>query len=108
VSRFLIFGLIAGVIGAVVAQGKGRSWPLWFLLCAVFPFLLVVVIILPPALSRGVTKRCPHCAEIISSQAQVCKYCGRDLPIEMVQCPSCGKYVPDDEYCVECRKRIRR
>jgi MFS family permease len=106
-SRFLIFGIVAGVIGAIVADRKGRSWPVWFLLCALFPFLLIIVIMLPPVLARGLTKKCPHCAEIIKNEASVCKYCGKDLPIEMVQCPGCGKFVPDGDYCIECNRSLK-
>jgi hypothetical protein len=106
-SRLFLFSLVAGAIGAVVAERKGRSWPLWLLLCALFPFLLIVVIMLPPALARGLTKKCPYCAEIIRHEATVCKYCGKDLPIEMVQCPGCGRFVPDGENCSECRRPLR-
>jgi len=35
--------------------------------------------------SKGYTKRCPHCAEIIKEDAIVCKHCGRELPIEMIK-----------------------
>jgi len=26
------------------------------------------------------TKKCPHCAELVKTEATVCKHCGRDLP----------------------------
>jgi hypothetical protein len=107
VSRLIIINLIAGIIGAVVAERKGRNWPLWLVLCILFPFMLVVILFLPPVLARGVAKRCPHCAEIVRHEATVCKHCGKDLPLEMVQCPSCGKFVPDADYCMECRKALR-
>lgn len=32
----------------------------------------------PPAYDT----RCPHCADPVSSEARVCRHCGRDLPAE--------------------------
>ena len=105
-SRFFVINLIAGVIGAVAAERKGRSWPLWLVLCILFPFMVVVILFLPPVLADRITKRCPHCAEIVKHEATMCKHCSKDLPIEMVQCQSCGKFVPDTDYCMECRKAL--
>jgi hypothetical protein len=35
--------------------------------------------------SKGYTKKCPYCAEIIKEDAIVCKHCDREQPIEMVK-----------------------
>ena len=30
-------------------------------------------------LSRGIARKCPHCAEIIRFEARVCRFCGREV-----------------------------
>lgn len=106
-SRLLVLSLAAGVIGAIVADRKGRSWLAWGVICALFPVAILLVVMLPPVYSQGVTKQCPHCGEILRHGAASCKRCGRQLPIEMVQCGNCGKYVPEGDYCPECNKSLR-
>lgn len=29
--------------------------------------------------SRGDSKKCPHCAELIKAEANVCRFCGREV-----------------------------
>lgn len=75
--RYAILFAIAGLAGAIIARPKGRSPILWFILCAIAPPLVIAIALLPPVVSRGFTKKCPHCAEIIKEDATVCKYCGQ-------------------------------
>jgi predicted amidophosphoribosyltransferase len=52
------------------------------LLFALLLFLLAVLIvarIIRGAIHFASTKRCPHCAERVKIDANVCKHCGRDV-----------------------------
>jgi hypothetical protein len=105
-SRLLFFSIVAAVIAIIVASQKGRNWAFWGIASFFFPFIAIVLLFLPSVLTKGFTKKCPHCAEIIKHDAIVCKHCKRELTIELVQCPNCGKYVPDRDYCTECHRSL--
>lgn len=74
--RYIILIVVAGIVGAMLARTKGRSRLLWFILCAILPLLVIAILLLPPVVAKGVTKKCHHCAEIIKEDAVFCKYCG--------------------------------
>ena len=85
--EFLIAWFLLALIPALIAQKKGRSLGLWwFYGFMLFPVALVHSLIMKAdaatierqQLSQGMRK-CPHCAELIKKQANVCRYCGRDM-----------------------------
>lgn len=106
-SRLLVF-FLAGLAGALIADRKGRDSLLWFALCLFFPPLLFLLMLLPFKLSGGRTKQCPHCGRVLPAKETVCRYCRKELPIEMVQCPSCGSFVPDKGYCIKCHRELKQ
>ena len=81
---WLILWLILGIIPAVVAASKGRSFFLWLLYgLLIWPIALVHIIVVPdPAeIEDGRNReRCPFCSEQILKTAIVCPNCQRDLP----------------------------
>jgi len=83
---YFISGAVIGLIPAFIASSKGRSFMLWWWYgAALFLFAMIHAIIIKPTEENQLEsggRRCPHCAEIIKRQANVCRFCGRDVPVE--------------------------
>jgi uncharacterized paraquat-inducible protein A len=82
-----LLAVLLGLIPAVIAKGKGRSFGLWWfygaaLFIVALPHSLImkanIQAIEDQQLSEGMQK-CRHCAEFIKADAKVCRYCGRDV-----------------------------
>ncbi len=119
----LLFAVLLGLIPAVVAQRKGHSFIGFWIYGA-----LLLIVALPHALlmkanAKGIEARqlkeggrkCPHCAEVIKSEALVCRFCGRDVPQEpkpvhvvqargeAIRCLGCGSEMsPFNITCPQC------
>jgi len=64
------------------------------------------------AIAGGSMRRCPFCAELVKSEAIVCKHCGKDLPPMPVEEKKTIQIDPDDPYapwdCIACGNHNER
>lgn len=115
---WIITWLICGFICSVIAGAKGRSASMYFLtglilgplgivLCAVIPANVAQVE--RDAVQLGNLRKCPFCAELVKTEAIVCKHCSRDLEPVTIKSPSfktcqrCGEtYSATLERCNYC------
>lgn len=83
--EIVIIAILIGLIPAVIAKDKGKSFGLWwFYGAALFIVALPHALLMKPdsdaierrQLAQGM-KKCPDCAELIKADARVCKHCGR-------------------------------
>ena len=105
--NMFLLTLVAGVAGALIADKKGRNWIFWGAVCAIFPFMVILVLLLSNKQRLGMMVKCPFCGGPTAQGSAFCGRCGREMPIELVRCPNCGKYVPMKDYCAECNKSLR-
>lgn len=88
----LIFGVIFGFIGKKISVDKGRSPGEGFALGFFLGVIGLIIIFLQSRnleaieqsnIASGLYKKCPYCAEVIKSEAVICKYCGKELPFSI-------------------------
>jgi uncharacterized membrane protein YeaQ/YmgE (transglycosylase-associated protein family) len=88
----LIFGFIFGFIGKKISVDKGRSPGEGFALGFFLGVIGLIIIILQSRnleaieqsnIASGLYKKCPYCAEVIKSEAVVCRYCCKELPFSI-------------------------
>ena len=82
---FLFIWFCFGIVGAMIAGGKGNSGCGGFVLGVLLgPIGLLIAFFSSDNDDKkrektGDVKKCPYCAEYVKEDAVVCKHCGRTL-----------------------------
>jgi hypothetical protein len=93
---WFVIWILGIVLATRIAANRGNSEGWAFFWAFMFgPLGVIIALVLPrnestlekAALSSGEHRKCPYCAEIIRSEALVCRYCGRELTLLNVTPP---------------------
>ncbi len=112
---YITLWIVLSILVALYAFARGHSTINVFgflLLGLVFSPLiaLVATVLIPPSdkslIDKGLAKKCPHCAELIKTEAEVCGHCGIDLDVAK-KCPHCAEWVKSEAaVCSHCGRDI--
>ncbi|WP_318386400.1 zinc ribbon domain-containing protein [Enterobacter sp.] len=107
--EFFLVAIVLGIIPALIAQSKGRSFIGWW----IYGFLLFIVALVHSLIIKKDSKtfekemiddgmrKCPFCAEMVRNEAIKCKHCGSDIS----NSESVNLKKTDEDYLEEARKK---
>lgn len=108
------------LIPAFIARSKGRSFGSWYMYGLLLWIVAMIHVLFvssdqagldQQAMDGGDNRKCPYCAEIIRTEAKVCKHCGREVPAIQIQryCRKCSfPLAADEEVCTNCKQDQRQ
>lgn len=86
----LLVWIVLSLLVAIVATKKGRSFIAFLLLALITSPLISAIILLVLGddnatvtqrdVKKGISKKCPQCAETVKVEAKICRYCNYEFP----------------------------
>lgn len=82
---WIVLWIVFSILVGVYASSKRRSGIGWFALSMVISPLIAFVIVAVAGLPQGELKKCPNCVEEVKAEAKVCRFCGYNFPVPILE-----------------------
>ncbi len=76
---YVTIALFFGLAGGFVARAKGSSFVLWFVICALVPFVGLLAAVFSRVEADEPQRQCPGCGKVVKLHDALCTRCGTEL-----------------------------